>query len=847
MRDLLPLFSKPSHYLGCEHGAVHKDPAAVSGRMALAFPDLYHVGMSYLGMAILYNAVNQRPQLYAERVFAPSRENAAVLQEHSRPLATLETATPLADLDAVGFHLTHEMCYTNVLWMLDLAHIPLRAAERDDSHPVIIAGGGAAFNPEPVAPFLDLVVLGDAEALLPDLLERIAAARRAGLPREEQLEQFACTPGVYVPSLFADAGPGAPPAPLRPGYQSVDKCVLPDLDLVPFPTSAPQPFEAVHDRMTLEIARGCTRGCRFCHAGMVYRPVRERSLKQLDGLLQQGLDKSGYEEVSFLSLSTGDYSGLRGLFSQSMDRCRAEQVAVSLPSLRVGSVDEHIMSLVAGLRRTGATIAPEAGSQRLRDVINKGITESELMAHVEKLFHQGWSSVKLYFMIGLPTETREDLDAILELAQKVEALGEKRRRLQVTAAISPFVPKPHTPFQWEPQISLKEIRERVEYLREIFRPYRRLKLRWHIPDMSFLEGVFSRGDRALAPLVEEAYRRGALFSSWADHLDIERWEAAMKTTGVDPACYTGSRDPEGLLPWDHLNCGVSKQFLLRERKRALAGQVTEDCRLGPCRNCGVCSHEGRKTTLSSTDPALEIRPRTALNHWDQTETYVVPASLTDTNNADDLHCKASRLRLWFSKKGRAAFISQLELQAVLERAFRRGRVPLAFSGGYHPAPLMSFGRALPVGVDSLAEYADVFLREELSAPEVHGRLAGQLPLGLQLTEVVPLPLTGKQPQNVAEEFTLEYLNDDAQQFTLAWRAFLDSETFPWTRQTKKGERTLDARAMVKEGKLESETFVRLTFDWSDTYVSPLNLVRAVFPEAGLEEIRLTKVRQIFGE
>ncbi|MBU1249314.1 MAG: TIGR03960 family B12-binding radical SAM protein, partial [Proteobacteria bacterium] len=406
MKELLSILPRPSRYLGNEWGVTLKDPATVTVRLALAFPDLYEVGMSYLGQKILYEAVNRVDRFLAERVYSPCSEAAAILREHGAPLATLETDTPLAETDALAFSLTHELCYTNVLYMLDLAGIPLRTADRDELHPLVMAGGGACFNAEPLADFLDLMAIGDGEEVLVTILEHVERAKAQGLSRRELLEGLRHVPGIYIPSFFTDQGPGEPLKPVFEDYTRVEKAIVDDLDQAPFPTLQPvSSGQAVHDRLTLEIARGCTRGCRFCQAGMIYRPVRERSVSTIENLLIDGLAKTGFEETSLLSLSTGDYSALTGLFTRTFDRCAAEQVAISLPSLRVGSISEAIMERISSIRRTGSTLAPEAGSQRLRDVINKGITEEALIEHVGYLFENGWLSVKLYFMIGLPTET----------------------------------------------------------------------------------------------------------------------------------------------------------------------------------------------------------------------------------------------------------------------------------------------------------------------------------------------------------------------------------------------------------------------------------------------------------
>lgn len=840
MRELVPWLQKPTQYLGAEWGRAAKDPSEVRARVALAFPDLYEVGMSYVGGRILYEAVNRVPGLAAERVFTPSDEAAAMLREKNTPLCTLESDTPLAVCDVLAFHLTHELCYTNVLYMLDLAGLPFRAAARGEGGPLVIAGGGCAFNAEPVAPFFDAMVLGDGEEALVAIMEAVAAAKAEGLSRRELLLRLTAVSGVYVPAFF-EIGPDGAPRPLVPGHERVAKAVVADLDAAPFPTCQVVPYaQAVHDRLAVEIARGCTRGCRFCHAGMVYRPVRERSLANLEGLVAEGLNRTGYEELSFLSLSTGDFSALESLFAQSIDRCRREQVAVSLPSLRAGTLSDSILSMMAGIRRTGATMAPEAATQRLRDVINKGIVEDDILDHARRLFARGWQQVKLYFMIGLPTETEEDVRGIYELAKKVLAQAPPgTKRLQVTAAISPFVPKPHTPFQWEAQITLAQIRERVGLLRDLFAADRRLTLRWHEPEMSFLEGVFSRAGRELAPLVEAGYREGALFCSWVDRFDLAPWLRVFEAAGLDPSRWLAARDLDSPLPWDHLSCGVTPAYLRRERDKALRGSLTTDCRFGDCSGCGVCDYEGRASVLAAAGGA-EIRPRCNRPAREHEAVAAPPAP-----PREDMTRKAAHLRLWFSKTGSAVYLSQLELARVFERALRRAGLKPSFSAGYHPLPQLSFGRALPVGVSSLAEWMAIFLREPVTPEEFAGRLGPNLPEGLAVAGVEALAAGKKVAQPVIETFELAVPAGQASACLEQWRAFAAADAHPVTWESKKGPRTLDARALVVGLDIVPPETVRFTCSFAEAYVSPLRLVEAVCPELVRGRYGLTKVAVAF--
>ena len=879
MRELLPLLPRPSRYLGIEENAVHKEDQPIDLHCVLAFPDTYEVGMSYLGQKILYTVMNARENWWAERVMTPCRDAGRILQERGAPLCTLESDTPLARTHMVGFSITHELCYTNVLYVLDLAGIPLRTDQRGDSlteWPLIVAGGGATLSAEPLAPFMDVMVLGEGEESLPELGELLVTARAQGWTRTRFLHEARHIPGVYVPSLFTQEADGSL-APLLPDYPSASRRIVPDFNKAAYPVHQVVPIGAVHNRLSLEIARGCTRGCRFCHAGMVYRPVRERSLDNLQELLENCLSSTGFDEISYLSLSTGDFSALKTLFTATVDRCAQEQVSVSLPSLRVGSIDDSIMERMAGIRRTGATLAPEAGSQRLRDVINKGITEEELLLHVQKLIEHGWQQVKLYFMLGLPTETAEDLEAIVDLCRKVrDAAGRGNPRIMVTAALSPFVPKPFTPFQWEPQDSLQRIQEKIQYLRELFKGQKMLKMRWHEPTMSHLEGILSRGDRRLADVVEKAYRKGGIFASWVEGFSLTPWQEAMSECGLDAEHYIGARAVDGPLPWDHLEGGISPDFLRRERERALAEKITEDCRYHACRQCGVCDTKAGPSRLprlpqNHPDPAhaeasqgygniLNLAERDQQAHVPRRDAdgkLICPTGAAKPPSiAPELIIKAVELRIWHTREGEASFLSQLELQAVLERALRRAGLPMAFSQGFHPLPLISFGRALPVGVSSRAEWFAVTLRQPLGIDVVAQRLAPHLPRGMRLLLVSPVSRTQKgqrTEQAVAERFAVRHTGNAEQQaaFLQAWQHFADQTNVLWTRDTKKGERTTDIRALAAHIDVRKDGTVEWLADWEAGYLSPLSLCLAVASsvedEDMLPHLQLVKTAQIFAD
>ena len=596
MAEILPRVQKPARYTGGEFGEIQKDKGSVELRMALCFPDVYEIGMSNLGLRILYRCLNAMEGVWCERAFAPWFDMAEEMKKAGIPLYALESGDPLSGFDALGFSMGYEMADTTVLEMLHMAGIPLKSAERPSLTPLVFAGGSACCNGEPMADYFDLMVLGEGEEADCAVLELLRQAKRGGWEKSRFLAEAAHIEGVYVPSLYTPEyqadGTLAAITPAEGAPERVTKAVMADFENAPYPAHTIVPStEVVHDRVTLELFRGCVRGCRFCQAGQIYRPVRRRSVETLVKQGIEALEFSGYQEISLSSLSSSDYPGLDKLCDGLLDYCEPRGIGLSLPSLRADNFSMDIMQRVQRVRRSGLTFAPEAGTQRLRDVINKNVTEKDLLDSCAVAFRGGWNGVKLYFMLGLPTETDEDVLGIAELADRVvhcwrENASNKARGLRVTVSTSCFVPKPHTPFQWEPQVSREEYLRRVQLLRDNMKA-RAVTYNWHDAETSYCEAVLSRGDRRVGQLIEAVWRRGGYLESWAEGFRLTRWEEAAEETGLSLDFYADRRRGEDeCLPWDRLDMGVTKAHLLREKQQAEAGVVSPDC-AHHCSGCGA--------------------------------------------------------------------------------------------------------------------------------------------------------------------------------------------------------------------------------------------------------------------
>jgi radical SAM family uncharacterized protein/radical SAM-linked protein len=846
--DFIDRVAKPMRYLGGEYQAVVREGPEVAARMCLAFPDVYDIGMSHLGTKILYSLLNRDPRIACERVFAPWLDMEAELRARCLPLVTLETQRPLHELDVLGFSLQYELTFTNVLTILDLGGVALRTCDRAADAPLVLAGGPTSSHCEPLAPFLDAAFIGEAEEQLPALVLAWAALRAeiraGGRTRADALAELAGRFALYVPSLYDTTTDqatgmvvvGAPKDPRVPSR--VSRAMVADLDRFPFPIDTPVPYaEAVFERASVEIARGCTEGCRFCQAGMIYRPVRERSPQSIADSLLGGVDRAGYDETGLTCLSTADFSSITPLIKQLAGELRKRGVAMSVASLRAYGLNEDLLDELALTRINGLTFAPEAGTQRMRDVVNKNVTEAHVEDSARRVFARGWSRVKLYFMIGLPTEQDDDVRGIVETGERMLDIGRSLvgNRAEVTVSVSSHVPKPHTPFQWCAQDSLAEIQRKQAILRHTVTRgrERHLRLKYHDSGISHVEGVLARGDRRLADVIEDVWRQGSRFDGWDEVFDLERWQAAFARRGVEVAAYLGTRPVSARLPWDHIDVGLEDGFLLAEYRKALKGRASPPCGKVAgmlihhtnledaepdrgklvCYDCGVACdlakmREDRLVALRTL--GARMRPQPAVRG---------PRSDLETERAERVrlagHVGAGRpystYRIRFAKVGRAAFLGHLDLVRLLARSLRRAQLPIAITRGFSPKPRLVFGPALGLGVPSLGELVDVDLEHdgnELPVPEVEQRLASVCPPGIEILGCAVVRLAGhplaRHPDtglgklidavDVAIRPAPDGIVHDAARLTRIAAAFLAKASAPLER----GDRTIDVRALVRE-------------------------------------------------
>lgn len=843
-RAVLNRVEKPGRYVGGEWNHIDKSEsfyklnADERLHTAFCFPDLYEIGMSNLALQILYQAINSEGKMFCERAFMPAPDMRAIMKDENISLESIETGTALRDFDVLAFSLHYELSYSAVLEMLSLSGIPFYASERNDTDPLVIAGGPISCNLEPMAEFFDLIQLGEGERILPELLELYRVYKGRGETREAYLRAAAQLEGVYVPgfyeAVYDDNGfislellePSAPAVIKRRLEANLDEVIYPTEPMVPS-------MEVVHDRAVLELFRGCSRGCRFCQAGYFYRPVRERSLPTLLEYSEELISSTGADELGLLSLSSSDYSRREELMPALIERTAGCHVNLSLPSLRLDSFDFNLMEQISGTRKAGLTFAPEAGTQRLRDVINKNITEEDMLQTADIAFRGGWSNIKLYFMLGLPTETENDVRGIADLCRKVLKVWtdipheERPRQAKITAALSFFIPKPWTPFQWAEQITPSHMKEKVQLLTELLRD-RRISLQWHEYESSRIEGVLARGDRRLAPVIEKVWQKGSFLDAWHEHFSAERWDQALEECGLSSELYTRERSTDEVLPWDHMDIRVNKRFLLRELKLAREGKTTDSC-MDLCsycglqgEDCGICVQWQNKPAgiHTTSDKAAEHAPVDSAN-----EEAVDPKE-----NADP--APTYKVRLFYERSGAPVYLAHLDMMRLFERALARAEWPLAWSDlAYNPRPQLVFALPVGCGIENRYEPFELELTEKIDLDAAVSRLNLCLPDGLSIRHAVYTESGRKKSiMSLVEKAEYEFIGSGV---GAAYESVFSGEPVIISKKRKGKTREVDLSAQIFETKSVSADQIRLiSTAGSQDNMRPDSLIQAL-QEAGV--------------
>jgi radical SAM family uncharacterized protein/radical SAM-linked protein len=827
-QGILNHITMPSRYLGTEINSIKKDPDKVKLRIALAFPDLYEIGTSHFGIQILYSILNKQFDIAAERVFCPPIDMQQQLKDKKIPLLSLESAAPLKSFDIIGFSLLYELNYTNILTILELSKIPFLVEERDESFPLIIAGGPCACNPEPIAKIFDAIVFGDGEEVCLQISRKFMQCKNNGIfEKTEILKQWSTIEGVYIPSFFSDNiikienSESIIPAPLYENYQVITRAVVKDLNKAHFPENPVVPFgKPVHDRLRMEIGRGCTRGCRFCQAGMIYRPVRERNSDTILDLLQKCICSTGYEDISLMSLSTGDYSGIQNLLDSLMSTYQKKHIAVSFPSLRAGTLTSSLMEQIKRVRKTGFTIAPEAGSQRLRNVINKNINEEQISETIHDAIKAGWKVIKLYFMIGLPTETEDDVSKTINFIKNIKKIkGLEKNNFKINASFTTFIPKAHTPFQWASQAPLEYSQEVIARIKKELQS-KSIQVKWQQPETSRIEGLFARGDRKLTKLLIHAFENGCRLDGWSDHFDYGKWIRSTENTNIDINFYTTrERCLDESLAWDHMNSRIHKKFFIEEWCKSIEEKTIRDCREGYCHQCGVCDFKNIQPMLNKT----EIQP-------EQIETI-----------DEDKEKQTQKIEVVYSKMEQGKYFGHLELVNIFLRAIRRIGIPIQFSKGYHPMPKISFEDPLPLGMESEEERFFISGDKDFDFKNLDRQFNSMLPEGIVVKECRAVQKVLKGQNNKRIMYSIELAEGYFSEKKL--EEYLKSEKFNIIKTGKNGKQQfLDLKNIVEDLKIfDNKRLLVITSCESGKKLRPLEIIKNIF---GLSEISMHQARII---
>lgn len=855
--DILMKIEKPARYIGNEVNAVVKDKETVDVRFAMCFPDVYEIGMSHLGIQILYGMLNQMEGVWCERVYSPWTDLDEIMRSQKIPLFALESQDPIRDFDFLGITIQYEMCYTNILQILDLSGIPLHAEDRTEGMPIVIGGGPCTYNPEPIADFFDVFYIGEGETRYQDLIALYRKYKKSTMSRMDFLHEAAKLPGMYVPRLYRttyhEDGTIQSFDPVFPDIPStISKEIAMNVTEIPYPMKPVVPYiKVTQDRVVLEIQRGCIRGCRFCQAGQLYRPVRERDVNTLKDYALTMLRNTGHEEISLSSLSSSDYSKLPELIDFLIEECGREHINISLPSLRIDAFSLDVMSKVQDIKKSSLTFAPEAGSQRLRNVINKGLTEEVILKGATMAFEGGWSRVKLYFMLGLPTETEEDIRGIAELSNKIAAAyfdtvpKEKRGQgsVQIVASTSFFVPKPFTPFQWAPQCTSEEFLDKAYLTRTAISEQlnqKRIKYNWHEADASVMEGVLARGDRRLNQVIEKVYRKGGCFDAWSEYYDHALWVNTIEECGLDVAFYTSrKRSLEEIFPWDFIDCGVTKEFLKREWLKAQEEQISENCKL-KCQGCGAARYGGGictepkgcgKGSIKEPDPGKEP----------SSKAFTDPEQLHRQMTSQEKP-KAIRLRIKFSKHGNIRFIGHLDVMRYFQKMIRRAGIDVAYSAGFSPHQIMSFAAPLGVGLESNGEYMDLEVYSFTSGQDFCDKLNAVSVPGIRILQVTRLPegTRNAMASVAAAEYTVRFAEGKSpsasflENISNYLASFLNQSEIYIEKEGKKGLRQVDIRSGIYNctWDISDQSFHMLVDASSAGNIKPVQVISALLNSYG---------------